>query len=262
MTTRADHPSDPSDHFSDRAALYARHRPEYPSDVARAVAAAAPARGRIWEPGCGSGQLTRTLAGVFGTVLASDPSAEQLARAPRLEGVRYVRERAETSALASASIDAVAVGQAAHWLDLEAFYREAARVGRPGSVLALVSYGTPEVEGDPGPVVRTFHHGTLEAFWPEARHHVDEGYADLPFPFERIPTPAIAMDRSWTVDEFLGYADSWSGVRRLKKAMGDRPFEGFAAELRGTWGPGARRVRWPVTVLMGHLPGEDLGTPP
>ncbi len=83
---RADRNSDRVGHFSERADLYARHRPDYPPAVAEAVAAAAPGRTRVWEPGCGSGQLTRSLSEAFARVVASDPSADQLARAPRLPG--------------------------------------------------------------------------------------------------------------------------------------------------------------------------------
>ena len=40
-----------------------------------AIAAVVPASARVWEPGCGSGQATRGLAGRFAHVHATDPSA-------------------------------------------------------------------------------------------------------------------------------------------------------------------------------------------
>lgn len=259
-----DRPTVPTsvDHFSDRAEMYARHRPVYPAAAARVVAGAAAARGRVWEPGCGSGQLTGALAAMFDTVVASDPSADQLARAPRQPGIHLLRERAETSALSTGSADAVVVGQAAHWVDLPAFYREATRVGRPGAVVALVSYGTPRVDGPPGTLVSDFHRRTLAPYWPPARRHVDDGYARLPFPFPRIPAPALDMERSWSVEDFLGYAGSWSGVRRAIEATGPALFDAFAGSLRTAWGTGARRVRWPLTILMGRLPGPSSGWRP
>ena len=50
------------DHFSAVAAQYAQARPDYPPALFDWVAAVAPAPGRCWEAGCGSGQATRGLA--------------------------------------------------------------------------------------------------------------------------------------------------------------------------------------------------------
>ena len=103
------------DHFSAVAERYARARPEYPQALFDWIAALAPARGRVWEAGCGSGQATRGLAGVFAEVRATDPSARQIAQAPVLDNVCYAVEPAERSSLDDASVDAVCVAQALHF---------------------------------------------------------------------------------------------------------------------------------------------------
>src|SRR5690606_37365985 len=70
-----------ADHFSGHAALYAARRPRYPDTLFGWLAAQSPARERAWDAGCGSGQAALGLAAHFDQVIASDPSAEQIAEA-------------------------------------------------------------------------------------------------------------------------------------------------------------------------------------
>ncbi len=240
-----------ADHFSERADLYARFRPRYPSEVDDAIRSLAPRRRLVWEAACGSGQLTRRLAGSFNRVVAGDLSLDQLQRAPRIRGVVYVREAAEASALASGSADAAVSGQSAHWLDLPRFYAEVRRIVRPGGLVGLVTYGTPAATGSVDGLIQAFHRKTLAAHWPAARVHVDQRYVDLPFPFRRLTVPDIDMVEDWTASDFLGYAASWSGVRNLLRAGGAGVFQSFGEELRAAWGDGLRTVRWPITLLAG-----------
>ena len=78
----------------------------------------------------------------------------------------------------------VTVAQAAHWFNLEAFYREVRRVGAPGSILALISYGVLRLDADLQARFQTFYYDEIGPFWPAESRLVDEGYRTLPFPFD------------------------------------------------------------------------------
>ncbi len=71
------------DHFSSHAANYARYRPTYPAQLFDWIATSAPGRGTAWDCACGNGQATLPLAERFERVIATDPSAEQIARQRR-----------------------------------------------------------------------------------------------------------------------------------------------------------------------------------
>ncbi|WP_414947283.1 class I SAM-dependent methyltransferase, partial [Klebsiella pneumoniae] len=86
-----------------------------------------PRGARVWEPGCGSGQATRGLAARFAHVHATDPSAQQIARHWARQGAGNVTlavEPGERTALADGAVGLVAVAQALHWFDLDAFFAE------------------------------------------------------------------------------------------------------------------------------------------
>src|SRR5216117_700666 len=87
------------DHFSDVAAAYAAHRPTYPAALVDFLAEVAPRRLLAWDAGCGSGQLALLLADRFERVIATDASAEQIARAAPHPRVEYALAPAEASGL-------------------------------------------------------------------------------------------------------------------------------------------------------------------
>jgi SAM-dependent methyltransferase len=173
------------DHFSERSDAYARHRACYPDELFAWLASVSPGRALAWDAGTGNGQVAAALTTHFDRVIATDASGEQLAHAIPHERVEYRHEPAGRSSVPSASVDLVTAGAAAHWFDLEEFYREVQRVGRNGAIVALFSYGPRDFADAIGPVAHRFQEEVLAGYWPERIQYVDERYATLPFPFTR-----------------------------------------------------------------------------
>lgn len=242
-----------ADHFSDRAASYAVHRPTYPDAIADWLAAQAPARDRAWEAGCGSGQFSRLLGDRFARVHATDASPSQIEHAHPHAHVQYSVALAEDSGLASASVDLGCAAQAAHWFDLEGWFAELRRVVRPGGLIAMITYGRPAVDEAIDPVLTAIHDDLLGPYWPARRHHVLTRYAELPFPFDPVETPELAIEQSWTRDQLWHYIGTWSAHRRLElDGQADR-LAPLARQLAEVWPDAvARIVRWPLTVRAGR----------
>ncbi len=246
------------DHFSRHSGEYSRFRPSYPKRLADFLAGVSPRRGTVWEAGCGSGQLTTLLADRFERVLATDASEEQLANAPVLPNVEYRCVRAEDSGLPSRTADLCVAAQAAHWFDLDAYYTEVRRVGRTGSVVALVTYTLMQVNDSVDEIIRTFYASELADYWPPERRFVETGYADLPFPFEEMDAPAFEMSEEWSLPQLLGYVRSWSGVRALLENAGSRTFDVLEEDLAAEWGESEVRqvIRWPLAMRLGRIAPE------
>ena len=242
------------DHFSDVAAAYAAHRPTYPAALVDFLARLAPARRLAWDAGCGSGQLSLLLAGLFERVVATDASPEQIARAAPHPNLEYRCAAAGVSGLPDSVLDLASAAQAAHWFDLPAYYAEVRRVARRGGIVALISYGVVTAGADLDAVIQPFYRGVLAAYWPPERRHVDEGYRSLPFPFEELDAPAFEIRLDWRLEDLVGYIGTWSAVWALEQAQGRGPFATFKRELAGAWGPAAvRTVRWPLVLRVGRV---------
>jgi SAM-dependent methyltransferase len=245
-----------TDHFGSVAGAYAHHRPTYPAPLFAWLAGVAPARQRAWDCATGTGQAAIGLATHFAAVVATDASGGQLAAARRHPRVQYRLAAAESSALEADSIDLITVAQALHWFDRPRFFREVGRVLRPGGVLAVWSYGIPQLEGEgPDALLQHFYADIVGPYWPPEKALVENGYSDLVLPFESLEPPPFAMEATWTLERLLGYCSSWSASARYRAALGHDPIEGLRPALEAAWGETAlgRRIRWPLTLKASRL---------
>jgi SAM-dependent methyltransferase len=242
------------DHFSENAVAYALNRPTYPPELAKILAEASPGRGLALDCGCGNGQFAVLLAGHFERVVATDASAEQIANAKPHEGVEFRVAPAEASGLPDKSVDLITAAQAAHWFDLDAFYAEARRIARPDALLALITYGVMIAEGRIGALIDDFYWKRMGPYWPPERRHVEAEYRTLAFPFEELRLPEVAIERDWSRQQFLGYADTWSATRAAIKAGQHDLTDDFARDLAAIWpDDDIVTIRWPVTIRAARL---------
>ncbi|GIF02599.1 class I SAM-dependent methyltransferase [Actinoplanes siamensis] len=123
--------------FGAAAQAYRRGRPTYPRTAVQWVV---PASARtVLDLGAGTGKFTELLVGAGLEVVAVEPSAgmrEQLSDAVPAAAVHD--GTAEAIPLPDASVDAVVMAQAWHWVNPETAVPEVARVLRPGGTLGLV----------------------------------------------------------------------------------------------------------------------------
>ncbi|MEO6772671.1 MAG: methyltransferase domain-containing protein [Kofleriaceae bacterium] len=245
-----------ADHFSAVARTYATFRPHYPNTLASELASRCASTELAWDAGCGNGQLSIALAAQFEQVVATDPAQAQLDAAERHAHVEYRCEPAEKCSLGDRSVDLAVSAQAAHWFAWPAYSAEVARVTRPGALVALVSYGIVEVEGErAAAIVGHYYRDIAGPYWPAGREHVENGYRDLAWPrhWSTVEPPRLAMTAQWTREQLLGYVASWSATVRLVDAQGPAPYEALGEELAAAWPGGTRTVRWPLTLRLARV---------
>jgi|ERR1017187_8129717 SAM-dependent methyltransferase len=135
---------DPTRRFSVRVDAYARYRPSYPAAVTALAERECGLRAghAVADIGCGTGLLARLFLERGCHVFGVEPNSEMrdagrkalagLARFQAIDG------RAEATTLATASVDLVTAGQAAHWFDADLARAEFGRIRKPGGWLMLV----------------------------------------------------------------------------------------------------------------------------
>ena len=243
------------DHFSKGSDDYAAYRPSYPLDLVNELADLCATQNRVLDCGCGTGQLSVLLAKRFAEVIATDASSAQIDKARKEANVIYQVALAEQSGLADESVDLITVAQAAHWLDLDKFYKEVQRIARPNGILALITYGVLHVEGAIDTLIQQFYYQTIGPYWPAERQHVEDGYQSLPFPFTEIKVATVNMEEFWSLDELLGYFNTWSAVKEAEKVLGSSPVDQLRIVLLSEWGDpeDKKRISWPLSIRAGKV---------
>ncbi len=239
------------DHFSRRAAVYARYRPHYPPELFHYLAGLLLRHRQAWDCGTGNGQAAVGLTAMFERVVATDASLRQLAHRERGGAVQFAVALAEAPPIRDRSVDLVTAAQALHWFDVDGFYREVQRVVVPGGVLAVWGYVRCDVAPEIDAIVGRFYTDTLGGYWPPGRRYVEERYRTIAFPFDEIAAPDFSMRAQWTLGEFLGYLGTWSAVQRYVAATGTDPVAALTPELTERWGGASRPVTWPLALRVG-----------
>lgn len=241
--------------FDQGGQAYARFRPEYPPELAAFLAAQSPDRRVAVDVGCGNGQLTSLLAAHFDSVIGVDPSVDQLANVAPDTRIAYRLAPAEQLPVDDSSASLITAAQSAHWFDLPAFYSEVRRIGTPGALLALVSYGVLTLDDALDARFQAFYHDEIGPYWPPQRQLVDTGYATLDFPFDELAPPSLFIECTWSLSQFLGYLATWSAVRSAQEAGRAELLIAFADELRMAWGNAEKKrlVCWPINMRVGRI---------
>lgn len=204
--------SERSKSFGVAARDYDRYRVGPPPAI---VAEVTPAHCEaVLDLGAGTGALTRLLAGRFPTVFAVEPDqrmrgvlAETCPAAVALDGV------AERIPLPDASVDAVLVSSAWHWMDPAAAIPEIARVLRPAGMLGII-WNRRDTTVDWVADLEEFRRGATDSddFVPERiRYYLEEPWLPAGAPFRGVEVSAVPWQAELTRDEICGLLTTYTG---------------------------------------------------
>ena len=241
------------DHFSDKSALYARHRPHYPTELFCYLAGLCGRHQLAWDCGTGNGQAAVSLCGYFENVVGTDASSEQIAEAVSQPGLSFRVATAEASGFDDNSVDLVTVGQALHWFDHERFFAEAQRVAINGGVLAVWCYGLCRVSEACDAIVDTLYEDIVGSYWPPERELIEQAYSTVEMPAADLNTPLFEMTMIWSVADMLAYLRTWSACKRFERDKGRDPVSKIERELLDAWGKSERIAAWPLSLRVCRL---------
>ncbi len=241
------------DRFSNHASAYRLYRPLYPAALFEHLASLAPMRESAWDCATGNGQSAICLSKFFKQVYATDASREQITHAIQKPNIIYSVSPAHSAPLPDNSVDLVTVAQAIHWFDNERFYREVCRVLKKDGIVAAWAYHLPTIDLEIDGIIQTLYSEILGQFWEKEISHILSEYRELYFPFTILPSPSFSMKTSWSLDQLIGYLQTWSALDPYRERYGKNPVERIVPKLLSAWGHPSlsRKIIWPIILKIG-----------
>jgi SAM-dependent methyltransferase len=194
--------------FGSVAEAYDRFRPGPPLSavdwILRSTGATAA------DLGAGTGALTRQLAQRADRVVAVEPDGrmlEVLKRSSPEAGA--IRGKAEQLPIRSATLDAVLVSSAWHWMDPDKTVAEVGRVLRPGGVFGVIRNGPDRSVDWVSGLLGVRNRSSADEKERARRHRLD-----LPpqAPFVDLENCSISWSLPMTRDELVGLAGTYSST--------------------------------------------------
>lgn len=244
--------------FDGAATYYRRFRPGYPTELIARLAAVTGLqrdRDRVLDMGAGTGQVAVPIAAYALEVVAVEPEPdmthELVAHAPA--NVSVIQARVEDLGDELGLFALATSGRSFQWFNSDLVFDLLPRI-TPS--LALLADDVANSEGQTAvlEIAREF-----AAARPSSRGAARR-YSEIlaSSPFSDVRTITVEADRTWTVDQLIGFVYSTSLGVSLRQGPRRRAFEIAARErLRPSY-----RERVPVDAVVGRLPGDTRWSRP
>ncbi|HSY77938.1 MAG TPA: class I SAM-dependent methyltransferase [Bacteroidia bacterium] len=244
-----------SDYFSKQSGIYVKYRPTYPKELFSYLSSLTKEHNLAWDCGTGNGQSAIGLSEFYDSVIATDPSEEQIKNAIANGKVIYRVEKAEDNSLQSNSVDIITIANALHWFNFDAFYKEVRRVLKSNGIIAAWAYALPIISPEIDSIAKQFHDDTLGTCWLPPNRMVEKGYTTIPFPFEQIVIPSFRIEKTMNLQDLIGYFNTWSATQRFIQEKKFNPTEKLEKDIRKVWGniELEKKLTWNLILKIGKV---------
>ena len=235
---------DPKDVFSGTAWFYARYRPNYPDEVIDLLRKKFKLsnRSRVLDLGCGTGQIAFQIAKYVSEVIAVDPQedmlkeGQKLADTRRMSNIKWILgESGDIPRISSHinGIDLTVIARSFHWMDREQTLKDLYKITKADGGIAIISDSGPR-DGPLIPWKETIDQ-RIKKWLGEERKAGTQGTYSHPTKrhetilqeseFRDIEFTEFNVERSWSIDQIIGYIYSASSSSLPVLGARKEPFE-------------------------------------
>jgi SAM-dependent methyltransferase len=243
------------DLFSNHAGSYAKYRPGYPQVLFDYILSFVHSKDYAWDCATGNGQAAIHLTKYFPKIAATDISEKQISSAKPGPGIEYTICPAEKTPFPDNQFDLITVAQAYHWLQLDSFFKEVTRVGKPDAIVAVWCYGLP-ISGVQriDQAMGYFYEDIVGHYWDKERVYVEEEYRTIPFFFKELPSGDFQFEVEWSTQDLLGYLNTWSSVQHYIQENKINPVDAYSNDLIQIWDTSKRQTfMFSIHLRLGRI---------
>ena len=243
------------DNFSKQSGIYAKYRPHYPKELFEFLSSLTTEHDLAWDCGTGNGQAAIGLTEFYETIIATDPSEQQIKNASLHPKIKYKVERSEESSFTNNSVDLLTIANAIHWFNFDLFYKEVNRVVKNNGIIAAWTNHLPIISPTIDVVVKHYHDITLNDYWQTENRLAEKLYTTIPFPFNEIKHPDFFTEKTMSLHDLIGYLNTWSATQRFINANNFNPTDELFDNILPLWGDpdSDKKITWKLALKVGRV---------
>ncbi|HXU25762.1 MAG TPA: methyltransferase domain-containing protein, partial [Bacteroidia bacterium] len=177
-----------------------------------------------------------------------------LNNAKKLNNIIYSLQAAEKTNFPNNFFNLIIVAQAVHWFNFNQFYAEVNRTVKNNSLVVIIGYGQLQINKSVDTVLNHFYKNIIGSYWDKERKYIDENYKTIPFPFKELETPIFKNQYRWTLEQLIGYLNTWSAVQHYIKSNNKNPINLIYDNLKQSWGQAKTHVvNFPLLLRVGRI---------
>lgn len=222
-------------YFGENSDKYLKFRPDYPDELFQWLNDFTPCHKIALDCGTGNGQAALKLAKFFDKVIAIDINKKQLEKAYYHPKIKYQIMPAEKISLENKSIDLIASASAAHWFNLEKFYKECKRLLKPQGRIVIWTYSWPQTENNQINKELIKIKTKLSQHWEkESLLHLNQ-YTDLQFPFTTLESPKFKFEMNWSLNQLINFFTTWVCIKKYILKIDENFLKNTRNRLQTCW---------------------------
>jgi Methylase involved in ubiquinone/menaquinone biosynthesis len=221
--------------FDNKSDQYAQFRPRYPMEFYNHLLSLKEIKEKLWDCGCGNGQVSIDLVNFFDEIYATDISENQIRNGFIHKKIQYLVEPSERTSFGNSFFDIICVAQALHWFDLDKFFTEADRVLKPNGILACFGYGFFSINSEIDKIINEHLLSVVDEYWSDGNRLIMSGFKSVKFPFQEVISPKLNLVQKWNLSALLDYLDTWSAVKIYNNKFKTSVTQNLKKELNPSW---------------------------
>ncbi|MDH5367685.1 MAG: class I SAM-dependent methyltransferase, partial [Cyclobacteriaceae bacterium] len=165
--------------------------------------------------------------------------------------IHYSISKAESTKFPDNHFDLITVGQALHWFNFEAFFKEVKRVLKLNGTLAVWGYNNMLINPEIDKINLDFYQNITKPYWDGERKHIDNQYSDIDFPFEKIESKSFEIIKKWNLPNLEGFFNTLSAEQHFITKEGYSPVPKLIDRFKPIWKEGEMKVvRFPLFLKL------------
>jgi hypothetical protein len=108
-------------------------------------------------------------------------------------------------------------------------------------VFTMMGYGLIKLDPLTDAIINHFYYNIIHPWWDKERKYAEDNYTTVSLPFNEIKSPQLKIRFNWSLEQLVGYLNTWSAVQNYIKKCNSNPVDIIYPQLVKLFATGKKR---------------------